>query len=274
MGITLLMGSYIFYAFQGTVASVSSAELVEPSPVMYTQSKVSPMLSASAWGIFDVSSGKIIDGNNIDTILPMASVSKLFTAVTVVESHDRDSFLNITDDDVKTEGTAGNLNRGDVFTPYMLLYPLLLTSSNDASEAIRRFLGDTFQKIIRDDTKLLGLNDTNLIDASGLSAQNVSTVSDLAKFYAYIHNTYPHLLDITQLHTYIHDDKGYINNNPGRDFKTFIGGKHGYTPEAQFTFVGGFVLLHQGTNIGIVLLGSKNLRADIQTILSTYDIEA
>ena len=246
-------------------AVTSVATILEPTNV--------PTMHVSAWGIFDIQTGKIIAGNQIDTVKPIASITKLFTATAVLESKKKYVSFTIMPSDVAVEGDAGKLKAGNSVTPYLLLYPLLLESSNDAAEAIRRFLGDTFEntrKKIIDDAVI---SNTVLVDASGLSSKNVSTVRDLAQFFSYIYVIDPHILDITQLYTYVGSDTGYINNNPGRKFKSFIGGKQGHTDEAQYTFLGGFKSPKTNTEIGIVILGSSNIREDINTLLSTYDMQ-
>jgi D-alanyl-D-alanine carboxypeptidase len=80
--------------------------------------------------------------------------------------------------------------------------------------------------------------------------------------YAGLTNVYPHILDITRLDTYVASETGYINNNPGRAIPDFTGGKQGYLDESAYTFVGGF------GDVGIVVLGSTNLRKDLETLHS------
>ncbi len=77
----------------------------------------------------------------------------------------------------------------------------------------------------------------------------------------------PHLLDITQLRTYISSYSGYLNNSPARSLASFTGGKHGFTDQAHKTFVGTFSIGQSQTEIGIVVLKSDDLVADIQELL-------
>jgi D-alanyl-D-alanine carboxypeptidase len=60
-----------------------------------------------------------------------------------------------------------------------------------------------------------------------------------------------------------------VNNNPGRTFSNFTGGKQGYTPEAGKTFVGSFELPNAQGEIGIVLLRSTDLKTDIGRLLAS-----
>lgn len=225
-----------------------------------------PALTTDVWGIFDVESGEVIAGNNIDTVRPIASITKLFTGEAVLKSAKKDEKFWITLSDVEAEGRAGKLQYGEYVSPYELLYPLLLESSNDAGHAIERHLGNEYVTTISSVTSSLGLLHTVIYDGSGLSPQNVSTVRELATYYMHVKRDEPHLLDITQVRTFITDSDGYLNNNPARGFDSFRGGKHGFTDEAGRTFVGSFITQQNTGEMGIVLLGSDDLRGDIDLL--------
>jgi D-alanyl-D-alanine carboxypeptidase (penicillin-binding protein 5/6) len=222
-------------------------------------------LTTDTWGLFDVESGKVLTGNNVTKGMPIASVTKLFTAEAVLRSAKKDEKFYVTYPDIATEGRAGKLYYGEEVTPYTLLFPLLIESSNDAGVAIKRHLGDEYTSSIDLLKTDLNLSSTTISDPTGLSSRDYSSVSDLSKFYAYLKHTHPHILDITQLRMYIDDNSGYINNDPAREFTNFKGGKHGYTDEAGRTFVGSFML--DGKEVGVVLLHSSDLRHDLSIIL-------
>lgn len=270
----ILVGFVSFHALTSTAEFMTPEhEVVSDVATISQPANVPTTIHASVWGIFDIQTGRIIAGSQTDAVKPIASITKLFTATAVQESKKKYASFTIVPSDVAVEGDAGKLQSGDNVTPYLLLYPLLLESSNDAAEAIQRFSEDTFQNIREKIIDDAGILNTILVDASGLSSKNVSTVRDLAQFFSYIYDTHPHILDITQLYTYVGNDTGYINNNPGRKFNSFIGGKQGHTDEAQYTFLGGFKSIKSNTEIGIVILGSSNIREDINTLLSMYDMQ-
>lgn len=227
-----------------------------------------PVLTTDVWGIFDVEQGVVIAGENIDTVRPIASVAKLFTGEVVLKSAQKNNKFLITVSDVETEGRAGKLEFGKYVTPYELLYPLLLESSNDAAHAIKRQLGDEYDTTLATLTSSLGLTHTVICDGSGLSPNNVSTIRELAKYYSHLKQSEPHLLDITQVQMFIAHDTGYVNNNPGRTFGSFRGGKQGLTDEAGRTFVGSFVTNDGENEYGVVLLGSNDLKADLVELQS------
>jgi len=225
-------------------------------------------LSVGTWGIFNPETGEVLAGEDENEKRPIASITKLFTAYAVMESGEKYEPFTLTYGDVSTEGRSGKLFYGEKYTAYQLLFPLLIESSNDAGEALRRTLGKEGVDTIDSLKNELALSGTTIVDGSGLGEGNVSTVADLAKFYAHLKRTYPHILDITQLRVYINSHTGYINNNPARTFESFTGGKNGYTPEAGRTFVGTF-RRGDGTEVGVVLLGSTDVVGDVKALLST-----
>ncbi len=225
-------------------------------------------ITTDAWGIFDPKTGKVIGGNNTKNVHQIASVTKLFTGAVVMMSDKKDETFEIIATDVHTEGRSGKIVAGIKTTPYDLLFPLLIESSNDAGTAIARHLGSAFEVGVAGIIQSLELSNTTIVEPTGLSSKNVSTVSDLARFYAYLKESHPHILDITELNTYIDERTGYGNSNPARTLSSFIGGKQGYTDEAGRTFVGTFTLPGSSTEIGIVLLKSQNLLSDIADILA------
>jgi D-alanyl-D-alanine carboxypeptidase len=182
-----------------------------------------------------------------------------------------DTKVTISWDDLNTEGDFGKLKYGETLTFSELLFPLLIESSNDAGTAITRTFGPLYHDVVQGAVEILGLKDTRIVDGTGLNKDDVSSPRDLAKFFSYIKETYPHITDITQLRMYITEERGLVNNNPGRSFSSFTGGKQGYIPEAGKTFVGTFALTKGKQEVGIVILGSTDLRADISQILGSLN---
>jgi D-alanyl-D-alanine carboxypeptidase len=266
-----IIGFIIMLSVAGFLVSrnVASVSLPTSEAVPEITAPLPTNLTTDTWGVFDTKIGKVLYGNNIDKTMPIASVTKLFTAYAVIQSERKDVAFTITESDIRTEGRSGKLEFGEKVTPYQLLFPLLIESSNDAGEAIRRKLGDEFPRAVSTVKEELALKSTTITDATGLSNKNVSTVYDLALLFAYLKRTEPHLVDITSLKNYIQEDTGYINNNPLRTFASYTGGKHGYTESAGRTFVGTFEVGKDGKEIGIVLLKSADLKADVEHILSS-----
>jgi len=224
-------------------------------------------ITAESYFIYDRNARREILSRSPDEVRPIASVSKLFTAHVVTRSERIDDDALIVWQDFATEGTAGSLWLGEEYTVRELLFPLLLSSSNDAGAAIMRTLGrsyftDTLAKIYED----AGLQHTTITDPTGLTAQNRSTARELARFLEYLDVNDSYVIDITTLRSYLGEYRGWINNDPGRKYESFSGGKHGYTPAAGRTFAGLFDT-DEGSYV-VVLLGSSDLEGDIDRAVS------
>jgi D-alanyl-D-alanine carboxypeptidase len=228
-----------------------------------------PKVSTKSWAVFDTTTGEIRYGNDVDTERPIASITKLFTAYMIMWSEVGTTKITLTEADINTEGEFGKLKKGETLSLASLMFPLLIESSNDAGAAIERTFGPLYSEAVDGALSTLGLTTTHIVDGTGLSPEDVSTPRDLAKFFTHVKTTYPRITDITQLRMYITDKRGLVNNNPARTFSSFVGGKQGYIPEAGKTFVGAFKLPDGKKEVGIVLLGSDDIRADIERILKS-----
>jgi D-alanyl-D-alanine carboxypeptidase len=225
----------------------------------------SPELSTTVWAIFDPETGTLRYGSKVDESYGIASITKLLTAYSVLNLKKEETTTTITHADLSTEGTAGKLAYGKTYTLRELLFPLLIESSNDAGVAIARSLGSQYKEEVNRFLTKHNLTHTVVVEPTGLDDRNVSTVRELAQLFVQLKNEYPYITDITQLRMYITQDAGLINNDPLRAFSSFKGGKQGYTPYADHTFVGTFD--HNGKEVGIVLLQSSDLVGDVEKIL-------
>lgn len=217
-----------------------------------------PILSAKAYAVIDIDTGEIIASNNANTVLPIASVTKLFTAASALKASQLDEEVEVTAADVASEGRAGKLAAGQTYTLRELLFPLLLESSNDAAAVFERLLPlDLFVGV-------------SLADASGLSAQNTATAEGLALAVKDLYQHQSQLFDITSLTQYISKETGWINNSPVRDLPGYLGGKHGYTEASNRTLVAIFSEPELANReLGYVILGSENVRADLLVLRSS-----
>ena len=195
-------------------------------------------VSSLSYLIADIETGKVFASQNINQQLPIASLTKLMVAIVADETLGLETQTTVTQQAIDTYGTQGNLRRGEQYTIGELLYPLLLESSNDAGEAIALSKNrDEFMKAMNTKAQTLGLRDTAFDDASGLSVQNVSTVTDLFRLSQYIYKYRNYVFDITTLQTHNLRNKKWYNNSRFRSDRKYIGGKNGYIDEARRTHV-------------------------------------
>jgi len=230
-------------------SSGSQAALL--ASVHYEKLPATPTVTAKAFSVFDVETGEVLLSQNADTPLPIASVTKLFTASAALAGGSLDVTTTITSADTAAEGQAGKLEAGQRYTLRELLFPLLLESSNDAAEVFARTVDE------------LSFKGVTLADASGLSPDNVASASALATEVRRMYRVQPYLFDITKLPQYIGAETGWVNNSPVRDLPGYQGGKHGYTEAANRTLVAIFTEPSlQEREIGYIILGSDDLKAD------------
>lgn len=230
--------------------------ITQPLPEIKPIEAVAPQVSAKAYGVFDMETGELLLSQAADEELPIASVTKLFTAAEVLrEAESLDDTITITANDVATEGRAGKLEVGQEYQQHELLFPLLLESSNDAASALERNL---------DSIPLAG---HELADGSGLSSKNRASVKQLANEVKNLYATMPHLFDITTLSQHMGEYTGWVNNSPVKDMEGYKGGKHGYTEAAGRTLVAIFAEpTLNNREFGYVILGSDDIKADTKNL--------
>lgn len=226
--------------------------------------------SAISFFVFDVETGTEIASKEEGKILPIASITKLFTASLFYTHTDLNATTSIMWSDVATEGTAGRLNAFEEYTHRGLMYPLLLESSNDASVAMLRVDPKLLERM-NEYVKSSGGVYTVFADTSGLSDKNVSTAYELSKLVQPIYSDHQHIFDITRLKQFIGPHTGWLNNNPLVHEEGYRGGKHGFTYSAQKTAVAFFDEKIDGDDsrtIGYIVLGSTDLKKDIELLRS------
>ncbi len=235
-----------------------------------------PKTSALSFIVADIDTGQVILEKNSDMVLPMASVSKLMTAVIAKESLDPHKQITITKSSINTYGTSGGLSVGEKILVTDLLTPLLIESSNDAAEVLASGLGRTeFLKRMNKKTKELEMKDTFYEDPSGLSANNVSTVKDLLTLTQFISQEFPEVWDTTRVREYAILKHTWQNANRQLRKTSFVGGKNGFTDEALRTSVSIYDVPVKVKNkdgkerkrIAIIVLKSNDRDGDLDLLL-------
>lgn len=239
-------------------------------------------LSAGAYLVSDLNSKEKIIKKNESRALPIASVTKLMTALVGQEMLKPDQMVTVTREAWGTYGDTGHLKVGEKLPFSAMLYPLLLTSSNDAAEAIAITAGrEHFIRRMNERARELGMTDTHFEDPSGLSPQNISTPNDLFKLISYIYQNKKDLLAITCEKYHRLGGHYWSNYNNVALMKYYIGGKNGYTEEANRTLVSLFeVPISNASSTGsskeekrnrllaVVLLQSDDKKKDTKNLLN------
>lgn len=146
-------------------------------------------LSAQSAVLIDARDGRVLYEKNADTPRPMASTTKIMTAVVALESCDVNEIIEIADEAVGVEGSSIYLQKGERMTLLELLYALLLQSANDAAVAIAVGVGGSvgnFADMMNEKATSLGLTSTHFENPNGLDADgHVTTAHELALLTAY-----------------------------------------------------------------------------------------
>lgn len=231
-----------------------------------------PKVTAKAFLVGDLNTGEIIISKNENQKFPIASTSKLMTALVTKEISTPNEVTQVSKRALATPGTNGELRLGETIKTTDLLYPLLLESSNDAAEVLAEQFGrDNFISKMNQEASALQMTSTSYEDPSGLTPYNQSTVSDMFKLAGYIFKDQPGLFEITTKRSYSIKNHSWSNISQFLTKPGYLGGKSGYTDAARQTVVSLFNLpLGESGNrpIAITLLQSQDRRKDVLTILN------
>ncbi len=144
-----------------------------------------PNLLSQAALILDAKSGEPIFAKNANTVTPIASITKLMTAVVVLDAQQNlDQLLTVEVGDLDfLKASRSRLSIGSELSRREMLQLALMSSENRAASALGRFYPGGLQAAVaamNAKAKSLGMVNTHYVDTSGLSPENVSTARDLA----------------------------------------------------------------------------------------------
>ena len=157
-----------------------------------TAAPAGPGVKSSAALVLDQQSGEILYGKNSQAVLPIASITKLMTAVVVLDAKlDPAEQISITDDDVDwLRGSHSRLKVGVTLTRDDMLRLALMASENRAASALSRAYPGGREAFVRAMNEKAAELGTRYSDSTGLSSSNVSTAEDLATLVRAAHQYY------------------------------------------------------------------------------------
>ena len=161
-----------------------------------------PELSAQSVLVFDQASGQPLLAKNATLQTPIASITKLMTAMLVMDAaQPLDERITLTSADRDTlKGTGSRLAIGARYTRGQLLHLALIASDNRAAHALARTSPGGLERFVASMNRMaraLGMHDTVYVEPTGLSSGNRSTALDLAKLADYAYQNYPEIRHIT-----------------------------------------------------------------------------
>jgi len=259
-----------------TSASAQRTEL-QPYPVVTAPE---PFINARRYALYHVQSGKVLTEQDSDIAVPIASTTKLMTALVTIENEPNlDAPVTISPEAARQIGSTMELLQGEIITVRELLYGIALVSGNDAALALSEHIGG---KLLRDpaasseqktsrfveemNTRAASLHmlSTQYKDPAGLDDTGRSSALDLAKLTA-VTSTFELLRTITSTPTRVsrniagtiaHDLRNSNRLVADYFYEGASTGKTGFTPDAGHCLVG------SATRNGVTL---------VAVVLSTYD---
>ena len=229
LAVTLGGGALFALALQGflSFALESKAETVSadaPQAEIHAPAVVDPFvgitLEAHAAYVIDLTTKKVLFAKNENEKLPLASVTKLMTALVARNHMHSDVVITLSKDDLAAEGDSG-LHSGERWRMGDLLDVMLLISSNDAAHAIAGFVGadglqdidreiahTKFVSMMNEKAQALGFSTMDFFNESGLDidktknglpaqAGGYGSAHDVASLMTTLWQTYPTTLEVT-----------------------------------------------------------------------------
>jgi len=280
VGLTLGIAVILFVSvFTKIDNSGYVAQIAEPAkesdevPEQVVSAPIVQEVTVSSAGAYTMD-GRELYSFRSDKRWPIASITKLMTALVADDLFDPEDIVVITEEMIVGEGESGGFVVGESVSVEDLLDAMLLISSNDAASAIAIHYGeDAFVEQMNQLASDIGMAGTSYVDPTGLSVQNLSTVEDLRKLTKHIWETEPYIFKITQRETSIIVSlpTGFsrsitnINEFVGRG--DFLGGKTGTIPEADQNLVSLFEVPGRAEPVIIIVLGATDRFQETRNIL-------
>ncbi|MCF7836253.1 serine hydrolase [Candidatus Gracilibacteria bacterium] len=178
-----------------TLLGLVSKPTFEPPPLKVLEIHASPQLAkfsepviaAKAAIIIDIDSGKVLFEKNSAKRLPIASLTKLMTAVVARENYELDDFVIVSQNASQQPAAKIWLQIGEKLLVKDLLKAVLIESANDAATALAEKMGmEKFVERMNSKAQVLGLRDSSFANPVGYDDEtNFSTVADLATLAKY-----------------------------------------------------------------------------------------
>jgi len=251
-----------------------------------------PDLTSKTALVFDTNINKILfQKNGIYEARPIASLTKLMTALVTLDNADLNDNFYVTKEAVDTTGEMGSLRANEQMSVKSLLEALLIESSNDAAVALAQNIGakilnekrdennefsensiNIFVGLLNKKAAQMNLKNTTFFDPSGLDPQNQSSAWDIAEMLQAV-LSHPVLRDIMQMQSADvlssdgQNNHYLINTDKLLNLPNVIGGKTGYTEEAGNCMALAAKTPDNQEMLLIVVMGADDRIAETKTLL-------
>ena len=201
-----------------------------------------PEMSAESYIVVDALTGDVLFEQNSTTALPIASITKMMTALVVVESSDLSRVVVVDAESCGIEGSSVNLYKGEKISIQDLLYALMLESANDAAVCLARAVSgsvEAFATLMNEKAEALGMKNSHFMNPHGLEdPEHYSTAYDMALLWREaLKNEF--LCELVATKSYKipldgRDGYRYLSNHNKllKSYEPCVGGKTGFTKTA------------------------------------------
>lgn len=235
-----------------------------------------PILNTKSAAVFDTHSSRFLYEKDRAIRRPIASLTKIMSAVVVLENLELDDIVTISEDSIKVDGERQDIYLGEKMSVRNLLKLTLIESSNDAIYALAAHARSKDIDFVREmnvKARVLGMSDSYFIDPAGLDDNAYSTVQDLVKLVEYSLN-YPEIWDISSEKTAIVESSDEKIKHTAQStnrliglIKDLVGGKTGYTDGAGQCLILVTSAPNYPSKIISIVLGSYDRFGDTQKLI-------
>ncbi len=241
-------------------------DLTLPDVDLPSRPTTKPIIYAKSYVLLDDKSKYPLLAKEPDTALPIASTTKVMTALVAIDTLPLDQVVTISNHAATIEGSEIQLLTGEKMSVENLLYAMLLNSANDAAYALSEAAGSREQFVAQMNAKaaLLGLHHTHYEDPAGLNDDGHASARDLGNLMLYALNnpTFTRIVT-TADHTIWSADSRYkhdlsnsnrlIHPDEPLFYPQAIGGKTGFTYAAGHCLITAASLKDHRKVVAVVL---------------------
>lgn len=255
---------------QHSTLPLAAAVKKQPSsPVKKDPNRLGVETNSKAAALIDWRSGATLFEKNADAPLPIASITKLMTAIVALSKDpDQSEPIEMLGSDLR-QGNIPYLAPGEKVTMSDLLHLTLIASDNNAAVALARATGDSqadFVSDMNEKAKELGMKNAVFVDPSGLDPDNVASARDVAALIRHA-LTVPEISDIVTKRSYsftaltgrahsVRSTDELLGSFLSKPPYAFLGGKTGFLDEAGYCF--GAAAQNDGNKVIAVVLGADS----------------
>lgn len=233
-----------------------------------------PVFDAKTYVAGDLKSNFVFAEQGANDLVPIASITKLMTALVAVEYVNIENEITITNSMI-IPTSKPRLQAGQKISLFNLLPLLLEESSNEAAQAIASYLGpQRFVGLMNQKAQAIGMTHTHFTDASGRDDGNVSTAHDLFELAKYLYHNRSFILKTTrgEIDDRVYGPLAYTDVRSYNGFENdpdFLGGKVGLTNAAGQTILSLFNIKdgEETRPVAVVLLNTPDEFGEVQRVI-------